>query len=442
MSHHDAEDAIRRILKLTPGNPAGPCPDANDLAAYLESRLSPAESTQFEEHAADCSSCREALALSLQLSAEETEYVTAPAPEAKTFSYRTSPLRLAFAGVVLLMVGAILFRATREVPVAKPVPQVAVNQVLPNVSGGSGASMSPAAPSPRSAGTAASVPSAPLTEAMRAGAISAATPARRPAQPAVTKLPLAYSVADAGSINRPQPAVAAQEISRKATGDAVVEMAKVRPVAAEDPLTKDKALARPDELKPQVIPASQASNQMALTGAQNTLPSPQNFILQNQNAALSNQIDTKNQVTPPAAPVTQQVTSDRAEVAQAQKGQAVVKPAGVNMMAKEAPLAMRRSAAAVSDPVRKALVEARVMQLRRVEGKEVQKAGARLLYRTPDAWVDAQCLEHADAPTRVAARNGKEQQEVLAKEPAIGQLDPSDLPVLIYWNGTNLLLVR
>jgi hypothetical protein len=256
---------------------------------------------------------------------------------------------------------------------------------------------------------------------------------------------------ETGNLPRSQPATRSDAEHRKALEDLVTETIKARRAAADGQLAKTKALAHPEEAKPRAAQISQALNQIALPGAQNTLPSVQNTLLQAQNVLPPSQIDSKiqaalpaGQVTRRAVPMTQQAASDRmgaAQVQQAQESRAAQQTgARSEPIAKAGTAQTRGMSFAETDLVGKALSEARAAQSKGKGEEGTQKAGARLFYRTADFWVDAESLAHADAPAHAIARDGKEHKEIIAKEPALGRLTPAGTPVLVYWNGTNLLI--
>jgi len=78
--------AIRRALAGQSRKDAGPCPDLNLVAAYLEGNLSRCEREGIEAHASSCPACQHLLALSLRLSDAElpgTEEAAAAPPVRK-----------------------------------------------------------------------------------------------------------------------------------------------------------------------------------------------------------------------------------------------------------------------------------------------------------------------------------------------------------------------
>jgi len=61
---HDADDAIARLLRgrVEAGPPAGPCLDAEMVAAWFDGTLTPARQREAESHASTCARCQALLA--------------------------------------------------------------------------------------------------------------------------------------------------------------------------------------------------------------------------------------------------------------------------------------------------------------------------------------------------------------------------------------------
>jgi hypothetical protein len=65
---HDADDTLARVLRdrVEPGPPAGPCLDADIVAAWFDGSLTVAEQRQAEAHASACARCQALLAAMAQ----------------------------------------------------------------------------------------------------------------------------------------------------------------------------------------------------------------------------------------------------------------------------------------------------------------------------------------------------------------------------------------
>jgi hypothetical protein len=85
------------------------------------------------------------------------------------------------------------------------------------------------------------------------------------------------------------------------------------------------------------------------------------------------------------------------------------------------------------------LAEARSLLDKGIDVDHVRKVGSRIFCRTRDYWVDAESSAHEKAPTREIRRDSKEYRDILAKEPQLAELPPG-VPILLYWNATNLVI--
>jgi len=381
------DEAFRRILALRRDVAPGPCPDANEFAAYLEARLNTAETARFEEHASNCRSCQETLALSLQLADTEDDTVRRPVAEPARSAYRTSPLRFALAAAVLLTVGVLLFQTAREARMVQPESQIARREAKGDM------------PRPEAA--------APQSEAIQPAKVSPAVPRESAGVPriAADKKELA---ANQPSFGEPAGAAAAAPAIPAGTGvpARVSQVAAARdekaaaPKAAVGELVAEEQKALPaqrvnlaDKAKQAYVQADESRLQPAIA---------------NQQPAVANQ--------PPA-------------VGQARAG-------NVQQIAAQAPaeaVSVQAGRPAADERVRLALQEASAAK------EKEQKYGGRALLRTTSCWVEVECTRHVEAPAREIARDSKEFADMLAKEPVLAEL-PKDLPVLIFWNGTNLLI--
>ena len=380
MRSQSVDGAFRRILALRRSVAPGPCPDANEFAAYLEAGLSAAEAARFEEHASNCQSCQEALALSLSLVEDEAGLARQPVAEPRRFAYRSSPLRFALAAVVLMTVGVLLFRATREARQVQPESEIARLEAK-------GDMPRPELTSPQ-AGTLQPAKVTPVVPPESAGASRIATDkkeffARQPSQGVAAGAAAPAPVTAAGSTI---PARASQTAAmteskaaapKPAAGEPVAEAQKAAPVQRVDLADKGKqAFAQADETRLQVAVADR------------------------------------------------QRAADQARTVNVQR------------MAAQAPaqaLEAKAERLTIDDRVRLALQEASAAK------EKEQKLGDRVFLRTTGCWVEVECTRHAEAPAHEVMRDSREFSDMLAKEPALAAL-PRDLPVLLFWNGTNLLI--
>ncbi len=442
------EEAIRRILSRRRANMAGPCPDANELAAFLEAQLTPEETARFEEHAADCSACREALALALKLGAAEESAVTPAAAESRRFTYRTSAMRLVFGAAVVVVVGVLLFQATRQSPQPLQKTQIASKQIPRDISDGAEAAMS----SKESKTSPTAAPAASIGRvADNAFRISAQAQGARPVpKPQAVALPTSVPnqpAAETADLTRPQTPAKADAARLAAGEDAKAEMQKKALLNAENiALKMELAAARPAEAKAKTEAVGQPAGQIA----QQVTPPVQQAVQINQQAAQVNRqaaldqtqaamtqagrgggvtaqaLDEKKRVEPE----TKTQTDQQAQLAKA------AAPAANNRM-----LALRSMITdSKGSRVSLALEEARPLLAKDQAGKGAKKIGERLWYRTPNYWVDAGCVAHSNAPALEIGRASKEYADILAKEPDLAELHSAGVPILLFWNGSNYLI--
>ncbi len=384
MKSQSVDGAFRRILALRRGVAPGPCPDANEFAAYLEAGMTPEEAARFEEHASNCQSCQEALALSLTLAEEKTGMAGRPLPEPRRFTYRSSPLRFALAAVVLLTVGVLLFRATQEARLVQPEPQFARREAkgdmpksgaaLSTPPGGESQPATGTPPVPRESAGTAPIPA-------KAKDLAASQPPRPPAMPSGIVTPAPTIASDAAFAARSSQVAAKTEakadVPKQAVGEAGGELQKAKRAQLDAKAQKNiQAFRQADETRMQV----------AISGQQNAVEQAR------------------------AGNVQQMAAQAGAEAAPAQAERVATE--------NRVRLALQEASAAADKP---------------------QKFVNRVFLRTTNYWVEVECTLHKEAPAREITRDSREFSDMLAKEPAFAEL-PKGLPVLLFWNGTNLLI--
>ena len=384
MKSQFVDGAFRRILALRRGVAPGPCPDANEFAAYLEAGLTPEETARFEEHASNCQPCQEALALSLTLAEEETGMAGRPLPEPRRFTYRSSPLRFALAAVVLLTVGALLFRATQEARLVQPEAQIARREAKGDMPGSGARSSAPQGSALQPATGTPAIPressgTSPIPAKVKD--LAASQPPRPPGMPVGLVTPAPTIASDAASAARSSQVAAKAEakadVPKPAVGEGIEDLQKAQR-AQLDAKEQKNALA--------FRQADETRMQVAVSGQQNAVGQAR------------------------AGNVQQMAVQAGAEAAPAQAAR--IEP---------------------ENRVRMALQEASAT------ADKPQKFGNRLFLRTTDYWVEVECTLHREAPAREIKRDSKEFSDMLEKEPAFAEL-PKGPPVLLFWNGTNLLV--
>jgi hypothetical protein len=384
MSDPIVERAIARILKQ-PDAGSGGCPDANDLAAWLESRLSPEEAKRFEEHASRCEACREAMAMCLNMAEPEPESDEVAA--AKSFTYRSSPLRLVFAAVVLVIVGVLLFQSLRPSASLQPASQIATNRELPEVfSGGNGAAISSQKTQSDAAKNEEAAGSTPKPRAKAASEIQASAPSK-------TEPPADSPVLAANTAVPP--------------GNQRLETLQNAQLPA-GPTTAQNALA---------VQAPTAANRET-NRAQNTLQVPERQAGLGQQASVGQQVAVPDSVSKTVRSVSGKFAEEISAAISQKSGQE-----------KEEMPNLRIS---------QALAEAQSLLAKGDQSGKARKIGARTFYRTANYWVDAESVSHAEVQTKELGRDSKEFMDWSAKDAQLSAL--KDAPILIYANQTNYLI--
>lgn len=459
MSDPFVEGAIRRILARRQGDLPGPCPDANEFATYLESRLTPGETDLFEKHASSCAACQATLALSLQLEERESGVSANTGLEPQRFSYRSSQIHLVLATAVVVVVGVLLFQATRQSGSPKPKPQVASQPYRSSVSGGRTAALT----SPESSTTS---PSTAVPTASPLSPIATETPAqvqveRQPLRstdkPAIVTAPPPTITLDALNIAKAKVSARADLAKPGAVAEPAADALKAqRELMANNALNMRMSAANSDETKIQ----NGAVAGQAAQGVQQAGQLAQQAVQSGQQAG---------QMVQQASQLNQQAAAPpmRAAQAQAKAGQGLGGGGGGGAGgrggggAQKAAVAPMRDANAqagslqtivdrFSTPSNYERFAARFAMPERTGERPVlaeemiaatvKRVGNRVFFRTTREWVDAECGLHLGAPTHGIARNSREYRDILAAEPALAELHASGLPILIYWHGTLCLI--
>jgi hypothetical protein len=465
MNLQDADKAILRILDKQKGQSPDACPDANELAAYLESSLNASETAQFEAHAAECAACREALVLSMKITGGEEEIAAARLPESRKSSYTTSSLRLAFIGSLVVIVGIMLFQATRQKQMRQETPQVADKQGRSDISGGPGAVLrSPEINAdirskPASTSEIAALPPAAMQAQETKDEKSSLKPVAAEAIPAAVPAQIAL---ESRNLPRPQASDRIEETRLKALGDLVSEAQKAQRAQADAQVPKSEMTARPSEPKAQPVQVGGIANQLAFPA---NMVAPTSNQAANQNAQMAQTSNSAQQMTQQAAQVDRQVAVNPGRAAQAQvsgsQGGGGGRGGGGGQIGAISPLRVTdtaaraaegkivTSSASLSSRLDLDIVAKNRMPVRVEPGpvlsKEVtvgfaRKLGNRSFYLMTRYWIDAECTRHSEAPIREIIWNSSDLRDILRKEPALSQLRATGIPVLIYWNGINYLV--
>jgi hypothetical protein len=448
MKNRDADKTILRILERQSGEPPAACPDADILAAYLEARLTDSETDRFEEHAANCEHCCQALALAMKLGKDEEAAKAAPVMKIEK-SYRTSPLRYALGAVMVLVVGVMLFQAIRQSNLSQETIQVAGSQRESDISGGPDAAM-------RSADAKLEAPAAPLS-GLAVGGVGAPTreePSSAKPEAAPAAPMQAQAANEPGAQARPRAADAVEEARIRVPTDLAADTRRGKGAAPEMLELKMAAAEQPKDEKAKPVPVTETRNQVASrTDAMAQMA--------NQNIPVAPTANIANQQLLQTVQADRQIgeVTERAAQAQAVGGQAGGggRGSGGAQQAAEAPMRFSEiqrgtmPTAAESGAAKSARVSSpstnyfapmpsfRLSQqvLPQERADFFMILGNRTFYQMTDSWMDVSYASHAGAASREIARSSKEFADMLRAEPGLAPLRSLDVPILIYWEGTN-----
>ena len=390
MKDSNADRALRRTLASGNQEAPGACPDDNELAAYMEMRLSPGETARLEKHASRCKDCQPILALSLTLAEPETATAAQAAREVPRLSPRARLLRFAitFLGVpllrlaiaVLAVFGAslFLFRLARDWQPPQTATQAERQESGSDLSGGETSSLR-ASGNSRAGGGAATLPGneTPPKTASVQSELRAARPPAEPAPP-----PKSLLVAAGPPPGPDAKSTVPLQVDNKAE--------VTRPAVSE---------AREELLKSQRARTDLQALQMRVTAARLAEARPQAAATGNRNPA------------------------------------AAVAVGGI-----EAPKAKdaKSDTSSGGDRARQALSKARLV-LGKGDPADTRTMGGRVFCLTPDYWVDIECTRHEEARVVEIARGSKEYAALLTRDPTLEGL-PADTSILLYLNGVMALI--
>jgi hypothetical protein len=183
VSHSFFDRAIRRTLRRPAQPHSDPCPEANQLAEYIESRCSRAQRSKLEDHLAQCDPCQEVLALALKMdeSDGDRESPTLAGAGERRILFRFSIPISALAAVVTIVGTILLVRPVWKSQVEEVVQTAQVSVPLRsdsdmrNPAPQDEKADKPAAQTPRKEfSKAASVPAAPPAESKEKKALEKA----------------------------------------------------------------------------------------------------------------------------------------------------------------------------------------------------------------------------------------------------------------------------
>jgi hypothetical protein len=430
MKRQDADKAILRILDVQSGQSVPACPNANELAAYLEASLTPGEMARFEVHAAECSACREALALSMQMTHETEGPAISPAPEARKPSYRTSPLRLAFVGSLVVIAGVLLFQATRQIQTPLETGQVADKQARSDISGGTGAVMrsSDVKTDKEALSSAPGVAAYPDSTSQARGMEERKSSAPPTANPAISAAAPAQMAYESGNMPRAQALDRIEESRLRSLVDQASETEKARRSQGDAQSSKMEMTARPAETKAQPGQVAGTSNQMASPA---NVVAPSSNIASIQNTQMAQVSNIANQMTQRDVQIDRKAAVDPGRAAQ---GRAAIVQAGAG---ERGGVGGQKGAFAMLPVI--VPMEVKVLS-NEVAAGFARKLGNRVFYQVTRYWFDAECGRHTKAPVREISWRSGDFSEILRKEPELVQLRNSGIPILIHWNGINYLV--
>jgi hypothetical protein len=508
MKNRDIDAAIRRILVQGRGRSSGTCPDANELAAWLEGTLEQTEMERFEAHASNCEVCAYALALSMTLTEPQPEPRVTETVESAKSSYRTSPLRFALGSVVLFFVVVILYQATRDPLSIAPEPGFTRQEAARAGTEGMNAAGDLAEKEPQvlkspDASRKALAPEVTEVTASQRAEVQAAGPpviqtagARKDAAAAgpdfksvqvpvqaedlkprtaltanqqvelkqaqtadpISNLQQAQMANQAGNLQQSQMAnqmgnvqnvLQNADVMRAKAATSGIEEARPRTTIAKPPPAEGKASISGTivDSSGKAVPGAQIVVKNSATGAESAVVSVKGGTFE------------ISSLTPGSYEAAVTMPGFRRSVArdiEINAGTATVlqipllvtgpddivlvsgRPGGGINYVDGVPWS--RQILEPRDQVLRAMLQARLLMAQAGAWEKSRKVGNRVFYRTESFWVDAECTRHDEAPGREISRDSEDYSEILDREPELTGIVTEGVPVLVFWNGMNLLI--
>ncbi len=391
------DSAIKKALGRQGPGTASSCPDENQLAAYLERGLSDQERSRLENHASECASCQELLALSMKTAQDE------PLPAAQMGFSRERRQLLHFsvplAAIAVLVLGvamATLLLLTREF--SKPERTEIAQQMPP-------------------AGT-------PESREMRRTAPESSTVPVEPVKPSSPSLPPAQASRMRGAADQMAPAkdkeVQAQE--QPITADYMHVPETEGKLSKADRIASNEAVHKPAVWKGRSETEAAGGVVGGVVGG--VLPPPR---------------PAEETAAREAAPQSAAVALDSG----AAKTEALSPTARQAMKSQRASLSMAAAPAAESRPrevIRRMAADEKA-EKHRDSRTRVISIGERTFELNGGFWVDLKCVRNPDAELIECKQGLAGFDEVLKTVPGLAELRRDGLPILLEWNG-KICLIR
>jgi hypothetical protein len=399
------DSAIRKALLRQTGDAASSCPDENALSAYLERSLPDPERLRLESHFSDCASCRELLALSMRITADEPAAVESPIrrPQERKL---LSPSRVPLAVVAALVLGigaTVVFLLTSEfrkggrVEVAEQRAPAAAPAAGEMVAPSKGTSIEPPKPAAGPATTGArgaqtamgQIDTGHADTAQERESRTQQTPSR-PAYPGTLELKRQVSDTDKIALNE------------AASGQARVKD-ESRAVAAATQLAGEAAGATVGGVVAGAQAPAKPAEERTAEGALE------------QTAAVS-------------------VGSSSA------RSEALNEPARLTLKSRRAVPAsasLRWDESGLHDVLQRAAADEKAGRAVQLPTRVI---GGRTFRLFGGSWIDLKVLDHPDADLAVLAPGSPELGEIVKALPDIGRLRQNGQSVLLDWKGRNCVI--